>query len=253
MATAKQPDKQLYPGPRRPRPNECWPRLMRAAAALDTMDARIPWHDPTTGRGGLRRVVSMGDIPRGPDALDDNVRFVVDLPPGSGPGPVVPPTLGAWGARSAPAYTALLNLAYRWFDPGVTRYPVGGGHWLQTLDPKRYPELTDTDVVNITRPLTARADRRHLVSEGWGTLRELEAARELRIDGRRVFAPRTAPGLAPPGRDVHPSTLGRSPRLTDPGSPQPRPRPGCAITSLVPVAQAAAPPPGGAREKLARG
>ena len=50
---------RLYPGPRRPRPNEYWPRLMRAAAALDTMDARIPWHDPTTGRGGLRRVVSM--------------------------------------------------------------------------------------------------------------------------------------------------------------------------------------------------
>ena len=27
------------------------------------------------------------------------------------------------------------------------------------------------------------------------------------------------PGLAPPGRDVHPSTLGRSPRLTDPAPP----------------------------------
>ena len=67
MATAKQPDKQLYPGPRRPRPNECWPRLMRAAAALDTMDARIPWHDPTTGRGGLRRVVSLAALMQ-PDA-----------------------------------------------------------------------------------------------------------------------------------------------------------------------------------------
>ena len=73
--------------------------------ALDSMDARIPWQDPNTGRGGLRRVVSVGDIPRGPDALDDVVRMVVDLPPGSGPGPLVTPTLGVRGAaKSAPAY-----------------------------------------------------------------------------------------------------------------------------------------------------
>ena len=62
---------RLYPGPREPRPNEYWPRLMKAAEALDSMDARIPWHDPETGRRGLRRVVSVGDIPRGPGALDD--------------------------------------------------------------------------------------------------------------------------------------------------------------------------------------
>ena len=102
---------RLYPGPRIPRPTEYWPRLMRAVETLDTMDARIPWHDPTTGRGGNRRVVSVGDIPRHPRALDDVVRVVVDLPPGSGPGPIVPPTLAAWGVRSAPAYNALLNLA----------------------------------------------------------------------------------------------------------------------------------------------
>ena len=75
------------------------------------MDARIPWVDPETGRGGLRRVVRVGDIPRGPDALDDVVRMVVDLPPGSGQVPMVTPTLGAWGARSAPDCNALLNLA----------------------------------------------------------------------------------------------------------------------------------------------
>ena len=143
---------RLYPGPRKPRPNEYWPRLMRAVEALDSMDARIPWQDPNTGRGGLRRVVSVGDIPRGPDALDDVVRMVVDLPPGSGPGPLVTPTLGAWGAKSAPAYSALLNLAYRggvvrpWRHapprgrrtlaagagpgavPGTVRYRRGGDH-----------------------------------------------------------------------------------------------------------------------------
>ena len=184
---------RLYPGPRRPRPNEYWPRLMRAVEALDTMDARIPWHDPETDRGGLRRVVSVGDIPRGPGALDDVVRMIVDLPPGSGPGPLVTPTLGAWGARSAPAYHALLNLAYRWFDPGVTRHPVPGGHWIQAQDPERYPELSDAAVVAITRPLSARAARRHLTAEGWETLRELEDAGELRIDGRRLLPPAFPP------------------------------------------------------------
>ena len=164
---------------------------MRAVEALDAMDARIPWVDPTTGRGGLRRVVSVGDIPRGPGALDDVVRMVVDLPPGSGTGPEVSPTLGEWGARSAPAYNALLNLAYRWFDPGVTRHPVNGGsHWLQAQDPERYPELSDADVVAVTRPLSTRAARRNLAVEGWETLRELEAAGELRIEGRRVLPPK---------------------------------------------------------------
>ena len=159
---------RLYPGPRKPRPNEYWPRLMRAAEALDAMDARVPWVDPETGRGGLRRVVSVGDIPRGPDALDDFVRVVVDLPPGSGPGPRVTPTLGEWGTRSAPAYFALLNLAYRWFDPGVTRHPTRGGHWLQAQDPERYPELSNADVVAITRPLSARTARRKTAAEGLG-------------------------------------------------------------------------------------
>ena len=180
---------RLYPGPRLPRPNEYWPLLMSAVEALDSMDARIPWHDPETGRGGRRRIVSVGDIPRGPGALKDVVQIIVNLPPGSGPGPKVSPALGAWGAKSAPAYTALLNLAYRWFYPGVTRLPVGGRHWIQTQDPKRYPALSDADVVAITRPLSARAARRKLVVEGWEVLRKLEAAGELRIEGRRVLPP----------------------------------------------------------------
>ena len=92
-------------------PESHQPRLMGAVEALDTMDARIPWQDPNTGRGGLRRVVSVGDIPRGPGVLDDVVRMVVDLPPGSGPGPfglttmtvrlnVTPPGSGPWEGGS---------------------------------------------------------------------------------------------------------------------------------------------------------
>ena len=188
---------RLYPGERRPRPNEYWPRLMSAVEALDSMDARIPWHDPETGRGDLRRVVSVGGIPRGPGALNDVVRMIVDLPPGSGPGPLVSPTLGVWGAKSAPAYTAMLNLAYRWFEPGVTRLPVPGGHWIQVQDPKQYPALSDADVVAITRPLSARVARRKLVVEGWEVLRKLEAEGELRIEGRRVLPPAPESDVTP--------------------------------------------------------
>ena len=72
---------------------------MSAVEALDSMDARIPWHDPETGRGDLRRIVSVGDIPRGPGALEDVVRMIVDLPPGSGPGPQVSPALGDVGGK----------------------------------------------------------------------------------------------------------------------------------------------------------
>ena len=49
---------RLYTSERRPRPNEYWPRLMAAVEALDSPDARIPWFDPITKRGGLRRVVT---------------------------------------------------------------------------------------------------------------------------------------------------------------------------------------------------
>ena len=47
--------------------------LTRAADALDTRDARIPWEDPAIGRGGLRRVVSVQDLPRGEAYLDDEL------------------------------------------------------------------------------------------------------------------------------------------------------------------------------------
>ena len=57
--------KWLYPGDRLPRPSEYWPRLMKAVEVLDSKEARIPWYDSTLGKGGFRRVVSVGDIPRG--------------------------------------------------------------------------------------------------------------------------------------------------------------------------------------------
>lgn len=192
---------RLYPG-RRPKPHEYWPRLMASGEALDKMDARIPWEDPETGRGGDRRVVAMGDIPRGPSALDDFVTVVVYLPPGAGVGPTVSPNLHIWGVRSGPAYNALLNLAYRWFEPGLTRRPVHGGkHWVPSTNAEDYPELTDVVVVSITRPLSARSQRRNAVADSWATLHELADAGEFRLEGRRAIAL----------NNVHPCGKGRSP------------------------------------------
>ena len=178
---------------RQPRPNEYWPLLNRAARALDRHEARVPWTD-ASGRGALRRVVQMGDIPRGPGRLDDLVSVVVWLPPGSNRGPVVNrERLREWGRRSAPAYRAMLGLAYRWFQPGVTRVPAGRGrHWLQVRDPERYEPVSDAQAVGLCYPTGQYGRRRRVVEESWRILRKLAAAKDALIVGKRVL-----PG--PPG------------------------------------------------------
>ena len=95
---------RLYPGQRTPRPTEYWPRIMQAVHALDSDEARIPILDPDTGRHEMRRIVSVGGIPRGAGHLDDNIRITVDLPRGSEHGPQVSQNLGKWGLKSAPGY-----------------------------------------------------------------------------------------------------------------------------------------------------
>ena len=177
----------LYPQ-RRPSPAEYWPRLMAAAEALDS--CRIPWHDPNTGKGGLQRVVSVGSIPRGPQALDDDVRIIVDLPPGTGNGPLIDNSIRRWGVKSAPAYRLLLNLAYAWHEPGRTHFPTGPRnrrYWTRVTDPDRYPELSDDELIRLAYPpgrerTNLRADVRRLV-------KMLEEANELRVVDGRILPP----------------------------------------------------------------
>ena len=173
---------RLYPGPRRPRPNEYWPRLHAATRALDSPQAFIPWEDPGTGEGGLRRVVQVSNIPRGPGALDDKVRLLVDLPPGAHDGPIVSPNLAKWGLRKAAPYRALIGLAFRWWNPGITRYPVRRGqHWVQRQDATAYGDpLTDDEAIALCFPTSTRAERRKLAFEAWRVLRELVGAGEAR-------------------------------------------------------------------------
>ena len=181
--------RKLYPSARRPRPNEYWPRLMQAVEILDS--TRIPWEDPETGKGGLQRIVNVSSIPRGPGKLDDAVRVIVDLPPGSGKGPVVSPHLARYGVQSAPLYRGLLNLAYQWFDPGRTRFPVRGGkHWLQVEDPERYPTITDDLLIELFYPTSSQKARRNLASRARKDLDRLVKDGEARIVKGRLMPPK---------------------------------------------------------------
>ena len=183
--------KWLYPS-RTPSPAEYWPRLMAAVEALDSWDARVPLYDPQTKRSELRRVVSVGGIPRGPGALDESVRIIVDLPPGSGNGPQVSDKLRLWGVKSAPAYRLLINLAYQWHNPGVTKIPIGKGkarRWVQADDPERYPVIADDDLVFLTFPTMSSRSERRKPGEAWGYVRQLEKAGELRVVGGKILPP----------------------------------------------------------------
>ena len=190
---------RLYPGPRRPKPREYWSRLMKASETLDSTEARIPWYDPDIGRGGLRRVVSLVDIPRGPGALDDLVSIVVDLPPGSENGPQVSDNLGLWGLRHRREHRTLLNLPYWWHIPGQTVHPVGrradgkGRHWQRATDPDRYPTMSDDELVDIVFPTSGRARVSNLVGEARQVLKNLERAGELRIIEDKVLPPLNPP------------------------------------------------------------
>lgn len=174
---------------RRPRPSEYWPRLMAACAALDREESRVPWRDQDTGQSGLRRVVSLADIPRGPEALDDSVGLAVHLPPGSTCGPKIQRSrMRYWGYTSEPAYRALIALAYQWHRPGRTRVPGNGG-WVQSQDPDAYEEYSPNRIIELCYPTSVHSNRRMLVSRAWKVLRRLEAAGDARIVGNRILPP----------------------------------------------------------------
>ena len=182
----------LYPGERQPRPSEYWPALNKAILALDSVDARIPWEDPLTGRGGLRRVVSVGDIPRGPGKLDDLITVIVHLPPGSGVGPVIDrQRLRFWGTRSAPAYRAMLGLAYRWFDPGKTRIPLENGrYWHQSDRPQDYDKLTEKELLTLCFPTSQQKSRRLLLQRANKVIQNLAEAGDIRNINGHILPPK---------------------------------------------------------------
>ena len=195
---------RLYPDSRRSTA-QVLRELTHAADALDTRDARIPWEDPATGQGGLRRVVSVQDLPRGETHLDDVLSLVVNLPPGTGSGPVMPETLARWGLRSAPAYNLIINLSYRLFDPGRTRYPVSRrAHWMAKRKPEAYEPISVDEIAADAFPLSTNRNRRDLRRRAVQVLEALHAAREFHIEQVSRTEYRVMPALPSPREDASP-------------------------------------------------
>ena len=184
----------LYPGGRRPRPSEYWPRLCRAAEILELPETRIPWYDYEKGLGGQRRVVSVGNIPRGPNCLDDEVQIIVNLPPGSEAGPQVSDNLRYYGVKSAIAYRLLLHFAYRWHHPGRTISPASNGkgrkpHWVRVYDPDRYERTTDEELLQMAFPYTAANNQRKLLQRARYWRDVLVKAGEMQIVDGKILPP----------------------------------------------------------------
>ena len=176
---------------------EYWPRIMQAVHALDSDEARIPILDPDTGRHEMRRIVSVGGIPRGAGHLDDNIRIIVDLPRGSEHGPQVSQNLGKWGLKSAPGYRLLLNLAYAWHDVGRTLTPVGKGkdrRWVRSYDPSRYEKFTDNYLIDLAFPTSARAHRKLLAQDMRKAVTALVEAGEIQVVDGKLLPPKTPAG-----------------------------------------------------------
>lgn len=168
--------------PRQPMRTRNYESLFTASEYLASMDGRVPYTGPD-GKQTAVQVVSLLGIPQYYD-LDGKVTVQVTFPQGSGPGPVMPAELNAWGAHSAAAYCALLNLGFQWFDLGVTRVPAGKT-WVYTRSASRYPLLGPQDVVRLCFPQVeipkGKLYRWHRPAVK--ALRDLEAARGVKIEG----------------------------------------------------------------------
>jgi hypothetical protein len=166
----RQLQERLYPnGP--PTRRVFWDRLTRAIDFLQSLEARMPYRDPSTGEYRLLQIVSFPDLPDGPDDLNQEVEIGIRLPPNSHGGPQISDNLGWWGVSSVPAYRALLNLAYYWHMPGRRKY--------QHED---YEPLTDDDLIELCYPAGISAkQRRKKLQEAKKTLGLLADAGELAI------------------------------------------------------------------------
>ena len=186
---------RLWPG-KRLYPSQQWPGLMQAIELVDR--TRIPWYDPETGHGGMRRVVGFDDVPRSPHHLEDLVSIAVNLPPGSQVGPPVGPSLAQWGVTSASAYRLYINLAYLTFEPGRTHMPVrerGREYWVMVDDPARYNHLTLDDLVDLAFPTSSRANRRELRHDAEVALKALIDRGDYRIVDGKILPAKELPDV----------------------------------------------------------
>ena len=158
-------------------------QMQRAIEALDK--AWIPVYNAATGEHRIERVVLVQGVPTGRGALDKPVTIYVTLPPGSENGPLVPPTLRNWGKKSAGAYRLLLNLCYRWFNPGVTRRPMSQpgrkGFWYQSQNPDDYDPITPSEVLRLAFPNSGAKNKAEMTSRAVRALKDLADVGDVQI------------------------------------------------------------------------
>ena len=106
--------------------------------ALHTVhNLRLAWGKPGARTG--RAAVQVPDIPQTPTEYGALVRFVIELPPGAGNGPIVyKPFLREIARWSAPAYRAALTLPYLWDKHGARK-----GRYIQPTRPRFARDHTD--------------------------------------------------------------------------------------------------------------
>ena len=130
------------------------PAMLRAFELLESPDTRIAWYDSKTQTGGARRMVVPVDVPRD-GRMKDLVRFAVFMPPGASRGPLIDRSnLLRAGAKSAPAWRLVLNLAASWDRVGILRRPFRrGAHWQQVRKWERYKVVSDSVLAAMAFPL----------------------------------------------------------------------------------------------------
>ena len=166
----RQLQKRLYPN-RKPSRRVFWDRLTRAIDVLQSLEARMPYRDPSTGEYRLLQIVSFPDLPDGLDDFNQELEIGIRLPPNSHGGPQISDNLGWWGVKSAPAYRALLNLAYCWHMPGRRQDQA-----------EDYEPLTDDDLIELCYPAVFPSkQRRKKLQDAKKTLGLLANAGELVI------------------------------------------------------------------------
>ena len=163
-----------------------WPHV-REAIRIINQDARIPILDPKTGYGRYHHMVRINEN-FGRIDLNMPIGVVLDIPPEVEGGVQLPVRLDQWGAESAPAYRALIGLAFLWHEPGRTHAPRGG-KWLRKTGLDPYDPLSDDDAIALAYPSSVKTNRRELARRAWGALENLEEHGELRIDDRRILPP----------------------------------------------------------------
>ena len=105
-------------------------------------------------------------MPNSPTSLEDEVRIVVDLPPGSEFGPQVPDSLRLLATSNADMWRLLFHLCYHWHKPGVSVRPQGrradgrGMFWGQSRNPNDYMPVDDDMLTAMTNPVSGIKQRK---------------------------------------------------------------------------------------------